>query len=178
MPNFAADLVTDMVRSQAKRQAQRDAEFADFRVRADEACQLSGVSVPRIGPGEDLNLYRRRVFTALQPHSPTWKNADFMHPYSTPDSILPMAEKQLIADAVAEFKKPVGELRSILTVDPESGQRKRIFYGDPENVWAPFKGPVKRVTSWTNEVGRGRNTPDAVVPVKTLMSDGTTRSAR
>ena len=166
--------VKDIVRGEA----QRESDFADFQARADEACQLYGVRVPRIGPGEDLNTYRRRVLTVLQPHSKDWKNANLMQPYSIANSVLPIAEKNIIDDAVTEFKKPVGPLRSVMVTDPESGQRQRRWYGDPANCWDRFKGPLQRVTAWDLSLAKGRNAPGAIVPTSVMMSDGTIRPAR
>jgi hypothetical protein len=154
-----------------------DAEIAGaaehFRTRSDEAFALHGVRAPQIESGEPLGHYRQRLLNNLKlfaKESP-FKTVDFRSVHA---SNLAPFEAQLIDQAVADFKKPVGPLRQMIQVD-DAGRKIRRYFGDPEACWGQFKGHVQRVTRWNTDLGRGANAPGANKPVAMLMADGPTR---
>jgi hypothetical protein len=78
-----------------------------------------------------------------------------------PASALSTIEAHVLDSTVAEFTKPSGPLRSATTRD-RSGSEIVRFYGDPEDCWGKFAGPmIRRVTGFTQE-GRGATSPKAL----------------
>jgi hypothetical protein len=145
--------------------AETAAAQAHFQARADEVLELHGQKAPPPYPAEGLGNYRRRLLSYVQPHCAAPFNQIDVNAIA--DSALPPIERKMIADSIAEFKKPEGALREVVTRDP-SGREIHEFYGDPENTWRDFKATPRIVTEWTTP--RGADAAGAVSGY--LMPDG------
>jgi hypothetical protein len=147
----------------------------EFQERADSALQLFGQRAPGFQVGETLAAYRRRLLKNLQPKcEPPFRQVNL---YAVADSQLRHFESRMINDTITRFKAPVGPLREAIEID-RAGRRISKFYGDPENVWGRFAGPVRRyISAWDTDQFRGANAAGAIVPVSLTMSDGSVRSA-
>jgi hypothetical protein len=159
----------------AMSEAETCAAATEFQERADSALQLFGQRAPGIQAGETLAAYRRRLLKNLQPKcEPPFREVNL---YAVADSQLQHFEARMIDGTIVEFKKPIGPLREAIEID-RSGRRISKFYGDPENVWGRFAGPVRRyISAWDTDQFRGANAAGAIVPVSLTMSDGSVRSA-
>lgn len=169
-----------------RHEAEQIATDRAFMAKADAAFATCGLgSAPRREHGQNLVTHRAAVVdqllgavSHLPQMRPEWRGFN-------PQSLVTGRDESganavanvVLADAVTAYTAPVGELRESVTRDP-AGREIHRFYGDPEHCWAPFKGPTVRVVSKWLEPGRGAGAPGAIVPVQTLMSDGSVRTAR
>jgi hypothetical protein len=145
----------------------------EARDRAAEVFTMNGARVPEPGTGEGLTAYRQRLLSNLTRYAPPPLN--HLEPWRlAADSLAPFEEK-MITGAIAEFKKPVGPLRELVTYD-DSNRPLRQFFGDPEYCWGRFKPPSRIVTGWDTDLARGKNAVGAIVPVQQVMSDGSVRA--
>jgi hypothetical protein len=102
--------------------------------------------------------YRQRLLCVakqLLPRDHVWAGVDIRR---QPERALDSIERALVADRVAEFKRPTGPLRSITERD-RTGREIVRFYGDPEDCWGQFAGPTVRRAQFTPGVGRGADSP-------------------
>ena len=155
--------------------AATSARAHELQSAANELFSLHGRAADAPAIGETDENYQRRLLESAKIYSDTLVAFDFVGPRAQPREFLPSAWNSVVADGVRSFKKPVGSLRQVTTVD-DSGRHMRHFYGDPENVWAPFKA-VPRLAAFNPNAGRGANAPGAIKPVGVVMSDGSVRPA-
>jgi hypothetical protein len=132
-----------------------------IRDRTAEVFKLHNTAVPQPQFGEEPERYRARVLSCAQsllPVGHVWGGVPIgRQPESAFDSI----ERALVADRVAEFKRPVGALREVNETCPRTGRVTTRFYGDPACVWDVFAGPVARRAQFVPGVGRGRDSVQA-----------------
>ena len=124
------------------------AAFADAQAKADAVFNGFGLRAPRPLEGEALFDYRRRLATKLKMHSPVWKDVKFS---KLPDQAFEIAEVQVYADAERAASQPVdlnpGELRMVTKIDPMTGVRSNVFYGQ-ESFVKGMGRPGRRVQSF------------------------------
>jgi hypothetical protein len=165
--------------------AERRENLRPFQAKADAAFNELGLgAAPRRRAGESPVAYKRQVIEealGAVAHLPTlssrWYGFDpqVIQNEAAADAfaniVLPDAVKAMNATGPGSGPERCIEQRD------DSGRTIRKFAGDFD-PWAPFKPAfIKVVTDWGG-VGTGRNAPGAVVPVETLMSDGSVRRAR
>ena len=124
------------------------AAFADAQAKADAVFNGFGKRAPRPMEGEALIDYRKRMATALKPHSTVWKDAKLS---KLDDHTFGIAEDAIYADAAVAAANPVdlgaGELRMVTKVDPTTGVRSNMFYGK-ESFVKGMGRPGRRVQSF------------------------------
>lgn len=124
------------------------AAFADAQAKADAVFSGFGQRAPRPLEGESLGDYRRRLATKLKSHSTTWKNVKFSR---LDDETFTIAEAAVYADATAAAASPIdlkaGELRMVTKVDPTTGVRTNVFYGN-ESFVKGMGRPGRRVAAF------------------------------
>jgi hypothetical protein len=124
-----------------------------MQARADAVFRAFGEAAPPPMSGEIPPSYRRRLSRMLQRHSPDWKDIDL---YAIPDAVLAVAEQKIYADAKEASKTPdvpEGRQLSRTTVDPDTGHRVTMFYGD--SFIKRFTGPKFYVKRFLTPQGRG-----------------------
>jgi hypothetical protein len=129
----------------------------EIRDRLAAVFKFNGTVPPEPKCGEGPEPYRARALSYAQnllPRGHAWSSMPLRH---VP---LDVAERFLVADRVAEFKRPVGKLRVVTEQCPRTGRVTTKFYGDPEHTWGPFKGVAQRITGFTS-AGRGADSPHA-----------------
>ena len=122
--------------------------FADAQARADAVFNGFGQRAPRPLEGEGLIDYRKRLATKLKGYSPQWKNTKFR---KLDDETFSTIETQVYADATTAASNPVdlnpGELRMVTKIDPTTGLRTNVFYGN-ESFVKQMGRPGRRVASF------------------------------
>jgi hypothetical protein len=131
-----------------------------FQEKADGVLRLFGQAAPPIQPDEEIANYRRRLLRCVQPH--TDGALRHVKVARLPAGVLDNFEQVMIADTVANFKKPEGAPLRMAIERDETGRAHRKFYGDPENTWAPFKPRLVRTWRKLPHVGVGENSPRAI----------------
>jgi hypothetical protein len=149
-----------------------------YRRRADAAFEIHEAVAPPPLPGESVTQYRGRLLNSLCTYAAAdnpFKAVDFTLLKDTES--LTALEGTLIADAVADFEKPTGPLRTRMTIDPETGARRRMFFGSPGACWDQFKPQTQKFLRGFRTAS-GARAPGAHGPVPTsvTMSDGSVRS--
>ena len=124
-----------------------DADYraiSDIQADADTVFVGFGGRAPIPLRGESAVAYDIRLLTKLQPHSPTWKNADLSK--LPPDVLKTVARPQIYTDATAAAASPDtvpdGQLRMISRKMP-SGHIENTFVGAPQ--------------AWMGQFARGRS---------------------
>ncbi len=119
------------------------AEMADAQARCDAVAMAFGKSARPPMAGETPIAYRRRLAAEYKEHSPTWKGIDLS---TLVDAALPIAEKQIYADAQAAARAPSGmpalTLREV-RVPRQGGGYMSEWVGDPDGWMLPFKTPIR-----------------------------------
>ena len=145
------DQATTIQRLEALMKPKTDEEhaaFADAQARADAVYQGFGQRAPRPLEGEELLSYRKRLARQLKAHSPNWKNTKFG---KLDDETFSTIETQVYADATTAASNPVdlnpGELRMVTKIDPTTGLRTNVFYGN-ESFVKQMGRPGRRVASF------------------------------
>jgi 8-oxo-dGTP pyrophosphatase MutT (NUDIX family) len=131
------------------------AAMADAQSKADSVFSALGMTTPRPSFGETALAYRRRTLKAIQEHSPDWSDKDL----SKMDAeLLPIAEKQIRADALAFANSPrsapEGSLRAVHTKSP-AGHQIISYVGDIGVTFAPFRGQSRAMRIKTQSELRG-----------------------
>jgi hypothetical protein len=84
-------------------------------------------------------------------HSASWKGTELT---KVDESVLPIAESQIYADAMSVALTPTtlgdGVLVERITKD-RTGRNISRFYGDPEACWGQFKQPSRYLTRIRNQ---------------------------
>jgi len=124
------------------------AAFADTQARADAVFNGFGQRAPRPLEGEGLLDYRKRLATKLKSHSKIWGGVKLS---VLPEEAFGIAENQIYDDATTAAANPVdlkaGELRMVTKIDPATGVRSNVFYGQESFVKAMGR-PGRRVASF------------------------------
>jgi hypothetical protein len=112
------------------RSDEEHAAFADAQAKADAVFEGFGKQAPRPLEGESLLNYRKRLATALRPHSQTWQKV----PFSTlGEEAFAIAESQVYADAARSASTASnlgeGEMREVTRTNPRTGLKTTVFYG-------------------------------------------------
>jgi hypothetical protein len=112
------------------RSDEEHAAFADAQAKADAVFEGFGKQAPRPLEGESLLNYRKRLATALRPHSQTWQKV----PFSTlGEEAFAIAEAQVYADAARSASTASnlgeGEMREVTRTNPRTGLKTTVFYG-------------------------------------------------
>ena len=116
-------------------------EYSQAQQRADAAYRAVGraAGAPDALQGESLHAYRRRLLQPFKAADPNWKHANIAN---ADEALLQVAEKQILAAAVAAQTDPSnfkpGELRQVVSLD-QTGRRVVKFYGDSSVTWGPFQ---------------------------------------
>jgi hypothetical protein len=122
--------------------------FADAQARADAVFSGFGERAPRPLEGEQLFDYRKRLATRLKKYSKTWGGVKLSE---LPESAFKIAEDTVYNDAISAAANPVdlkaGELRMVTKVDPTTGVRSNVFYGQ-ESFVKSMGRPGRRVQSF------------------------------
>ena len=164
-------------------EAERNDNLRPFQARADSAFNECGLgSAPRRRAGDSEVAHAAAVLDELLgavSHLPTmgaqWKgfNPRTLSDKATIDAVAPVifADSERAMNATGPGSGPE---RCIEKRDT-AGRTLRHFAGDFD-PWAPFKAKTQVVSAWNpNGLGRGRHATGAIVPVATLMSDGSVR---
>lgn len=131
----------------------KDNAMTDARVKADSAFSACGKKAPKPFDGESSLAYRKRVLSAMQKHSPSYKDVQIRNIHDS--ATLAMAEKNIYADAAEAIKKErqntTGHLYEVVKTDAANRQIT-AFEGDP-NAWlAAFKMPARYVQKFNTNV--------------------------
>jgi hypothetical protein len=122
--------------------------FADAQARADAVFSGFGERAPRPLEGEQLFDYRKRLATRLKKYSKTWGGVKLSE---LPESAFKIAEDTVYNDAISAAANPVdlkaGELRMVTKIDPTTGVRSNVFYGN-ESFVKSMGRPGRRVQSF------------------------------
>jgi hypothetical protein len=146
-----ADQTTVIERLQSLMKPRSDDEhvaFAEAQSRADAVFASFGERAPRPLEGEVLFDYRKRLATKLKKHSSTWGKVKLSE---LPQSAFDIAENTIYNDATSAAANPVdlkaGELRMVTKIDPATGVRSNVFYGN-ESFVKQMGRPGRRVQSF------------------------------
>jgi hypothetical protein len=126
-------------------------QMTSMQARADEAYQAAGRRAPAPLALESPDEFRRRLVIGLQGYSPRWQKADLG---SLVDDVLPIAESQIYADAIAngrtaglkgrELREHIGRTTA--------GHTEVTFSGGPEAHFVrAFERPARRAILPTAE---------------------------
>src|SRR5215469_4701344 len=130
------------------------AAFADAQARADAVYNGFGLRAPRPLEGEGLVDYRRRLAAKLKMHSPVWKDVKLSQ---LPDTAFGIAETAIYSDAEGAASRPIdlqpGELRMVTKIDPVTGGRVNVFYGQ-EHFTKAMGRPGRRIKSFNTQASR------------------------
>jgi hypothetical protein len=164
-------------------EAQRTDSLRPFQAQADSAFNECGLgAAPRRRTGDTEVQHATGVLDELLSHvaalpslAAQWRGFDprRLSDKATIDAIAPV----VFADAVKAMNATgtgSGPERCIEKRD-SAGRTLRHFAGDFD-PWRPFKAEARLVTAWNPaQHGRGANATGAIVPVATMMSDGSVR---
>lgn len=123
-----------------------DADYpamADAQEKCDSVASAFGQRAPAPLAGESVSAYRKRLLGKFKAHSPAWKDIDLA---AVNDSILPVAEATIYADALAMANSPIGIPDDVLQErvrNDEAGRPIRTFIGKPSAWMNDFKIPVQ-----------------------------------
>jgi hypothetical protein len=123
---------------------------------AAEVAALFGEGVGAPLPNEGDEAYTRRVLAGMQRHSPKFQYSNFD---SQSSSYLADTFEMVRSDAIENFKRPEGQLRSAVSTD---GANRRItrWFGDPHEAWQKFC-PPPQYARIREELGKGGHAPRA-----------------
>jgi 8-oxo-dGTP pyrophosphatase MutT (NUDIX family) len=124
-----------------------EAAMADAQSKCDSVAQAFGKRAPAPLRGEKVMAYRKRLLGAYKVHSADYKDIDVG--IINDAAMLAVVEKRVFADAMQAAMHPVdvpvGQLREITRVDPDTGVRITSFFGQGTFIGA-MKRPSLRVT--------------------------------
>ena len=118
-------------------------QMLGMQARADEAYVAAARRAPPPHAYERPDEYRRRLVDGVKGYSPKWRQVDIAR---MDDSVLPIAEKQIYADAVANgrtYELKPGEIRERLT---ESGGGHKVIEfdgGEDTHFTEQFRRPPR-----------------------------------
>ncbi|HZT01477.1 MAG TPA: hypothetical protein VFA39_04345 [Steroidobacteraceae bacterium] len=118
-----------------------------LRARAQSAYRhMLGAEPPLRMSDESLTNYRVRLLEPVKSGSKTWRSISRETLLASAASgALSVAETQIYADAVQSIQQCEHGLREVATPD-RTGRLISRFYGDPNEVWGPFKAPSFRTS--------------------------------
>lgn len=123
-----------------------DADYpamADAQEKCDSVASAFGQRAPAPLAGESVSAYRKRLVSKFKAHSPAWKDIDLA---AVNDSILPVAEATIYADAMKAANSPIGIPDDVLherVRNDEAGRPIRTFIGKPSAWMNDFKIPTQ-----------------------------------
>jgi hypothetical protein len=115
---------------------------ADAQSECDSVAMAFGKQARSALPGESSTVYRRRLASEYQAHSPRWKEANLA---ILDGAALNVAVEDIYKDAHVAARAPstvpAGTLRPIKK-SSEAGHRITEWVGDIGAMWAPFQPPT------------------------------------
>jgi len=122
------------------------------QARFDSAYSAHGGQAPAPLLGQTLHEYRMQRLRELQKHSSKYKDKD-IGLLAVNDSLLEMAEADIIADAITAARNPTDIAKGTLVMRSrqDGGHTFNEFYGETAAWMRPLAGPVgQRGVRWIN----------------------------
>jgi hypothetical protein len=147
------EAVAKCMRADAEKARADSVAFADIQIRADAAYSALGTKAPAPMSGETPFRYRARPLRGLQRHSKDFETVE-LHKMSDSNAF-DAIERGIYADAVVAARTPEvapGQLREIINVNPQTGQRMSTFHNTGHHAFVhKLKRPSCRFVQHKSE---------------------------